>query len=482
MAIQKAITKYGAVVGVDMQDYSVFRAIPFAKPPVGELRFAPPEEPIPWIGERECSSFADAPLQYSRAASPKGAPSRHWMMPEPPVPATSEDCLYLNVWTPAKSEQEKLPVMVWIHGGGFNQSWSFKPIYDGSELCKKGVVVVTVAQRVSAMGYLTHKRLAGQNGCGPCGNWGLLDQNMALRWVQENINAFGGDSSRITIFGQSSGGMSVKFHLVSPLSRSLFSRAIVHSGGGLNAGDPMRTWQELASITEKAMEHLGWDFDDLMTLDGELVNQSICETAGKIMEKELFIYQPCMDGYFFPEMPEKLLYDGRISEADIICGTVNGDSWMFSRGVRDQLLSNQEALRAFSFSPQEAWARHFQRQGLPPIRSYFFERNQQGHGSPHSSELPYVFKTLDKRGYEYDEYDIELSEIMSSYWINFAKTGDPNGEGLPLWPYNTAEAPLSIHFTDSAVQTSRLCNDEEAERVIEYTIRHPGFLETLADF
>lgn len=485
MALTKAKTKYGVVTGIPGNcGNTVFKGVPYAKPPVGELRFMPPVEPDRWEGERACDSFSAACIQYHRKTSAR--PGGKHQPPPRPQYTQSEDSLYLNIWTPAEAPNDKLPVMFWIHGGGFNAGAGFDAEFDGTAINERGVILVTINHRGSVMGYITHPELDKRDPRGVSGNYGLLDQAAAMRWVKENIAAFGGDPDNITVFGQSSGGMSTKFHLCSPRSAGLFRRAIIHSGGGLNGGDPVRPIKQLQKITEGAMKILGWTMDDLLTRDATEVTENICAAAEQYTEgRELFIYQPCVDGWFFNDMPEKAIVDGTFNDVDIMSGSVNGDAWMFSRRVRDQLEDKPDALRAFAYSPGISLARYLERIGKNPIHTFFLEREQgDGRGMPHAADLAYVFGTLDVRPNPNTRtpFDYEASGILCDYWTNFAKTGDPNGDGLPPWPRYTAAEPVALHFTDEYIRAEVIDGDAESNRVIEYTIAHPGMLENLEGF
>ena len=482
MAILEAKTKYGVVKGVPGNDphTTVFRGIPYAKPPIGELRFAPPCEPEPWNEPLLCDHFRDACIQFERRTSngPKFFKTSSPRECARQV-SQSEDCLYLDVYTPANSTEEKLPVMFWIYGGCFNSGYTFHPAYDGEAINRHGCILVTVSYRCNLMGFLALKDVAS-------GNMGMLDQVMALKWVQENIGAFGGDKDNVTIFGQSAGGMSTKFHLVSPLSRGLFHKAIIHSGGGLNGADPTRPVEELAEISQKCLDILGWTKEDLMTRPAKEISVAMGDTAEELLQekKELYVFQPCVDGYFLPEIPEKSLKEGKMADAEVINFSVTGDSWMFSRKVRGELQDRPEALRAFAYSPSQSMARNQNRIGGKPIRTCFFERLVPGdeRGTPHGSELQYMFGTLSRFPRPWTPYDMELSYAMTKYWTNFAKTGDPNGEGLPQWPLYTEETPFTMHFTNDGFRAENIVDSAEADHVVEFTIAHPGMLESLEGF
>lgn len=488
MAFEKVKTKYGVVAGAADGESIVFHGVPYAKPPVGELRFHSPVEPEAWEGELDCTRPNAVACQYSR----RKIAATSCLRPDPNKkyedPAVSEDCLYLNIWTPAEQSGEKLPVLCWIHGGMFTIGWGHEPEIDGKLINQNGVILVTVDYRLGALGFLAHPELAKRDVTGATGNYGFQDQVMALRWIKENIAAFGGDPDRITIHGYSAGGISSKLHLVSPLSRGLLFGSIVQSGGGLNAADPFRPVEDLQEITQRTLDHLGWTVDDLFTRPAEEMNTMLCDAAAEVTQgKEIFIFQPCIDGYTFTELPEKSIAEGNYDQnVNVICGSVKGDFWMFSRKVLPQLKeqNNQEAIATFAKTPGVAWGRNNARKGFKPIRSYFFEHIIPGPEgtSPHGVELPYLFGTISLFDRPWTDFDYRLQEVINGYWTNFAKTGDPNGEGLPQWPYYTEETPYTMHFTDDTIKAENIIDGPVADRVIEFTIENPGMLESLENF
>ncbi|MCD8022902.1 MAG: carboxylesterase family protein [Lachnospiraceae bacterium] len=411
MALLEAMTKYGPVKGVPGNDphTTVFRGIPYAKPPVGELRFAPPQEPESWSEVLECAKFRNACIQFERRRS-NGPIFYKTSSPRECARevSQSEDCLYLDIYTPALSVGDKLPVMVWIYGGGFNSGYSFHPAYDGEEINRKGCILVTINYRCNVMGFLALDGVAS-------GNMGMLDQVLALKWVQENITSFGGDKDNVLIFVQSAGGMSTKFHLVSPLSRGLFHKAIIHSGGGLNGADPTRPVEELKEISQKCLDILGWTKEDLMTRDASEISVCMGDTAEDMLKdnKELFVFQPCIDGVYLTEIPEISLKEGKMADVDVIDCTVEGDSWMFSRKVRDQLMDRPEVLRAFSYASTQSLARSQNRIGGKSIRTFYWERHVPGdhRGAPHGCDLQYMFGTLSRFERPWTSYDLELSYL-----------------------------------------------------------------------
>lgn len=482
MAITRVNTQYGAVVGVPgkTEQYSVFKKIPYAKPPVGELRFTPPQKPEPWEGERDCSCFPPAPIQMRHGGGEL---------------SMSEDCLYLNIYTPAQTGQEKLPVLFWIFGGVFQFGYGHEPTYDGEAICAKDCILVTINYRVNIFGFFNTPELEQKNG-GPR-NFGILDQIAALEWVRENISAFGGDPERIMIFGQSAGGVSTRILLTSPLTRGMIGRAVAHSGGGLNEADLVRPRDEFTKMCTDAMEYLGWSVDDLMTAEPqELLSKMVEAVKETIPVPDLAYFQPFIDGYSITDVPGVNLYNGKFSDIPIMCGTVAGDSWMFTRKVRQELEGNIDYFRAFAYSPGVAWARRNLSEGRTPIYTYYMDRKQPpkehsywrngappfGADTPHAAELAYVFGTLDLVDTRFDAYDHTLSEVFTTYWTNFAKTGDPNCAELPEWPKYTAQTPVSMHFGQDEVKAENLIQNEAQERVIAFSETHPGMLTSLEGF
>ncbi|MCC8156458.1 MAG: carboxylesterase family protein [Oscillospiraceae bacterium] len=484
-------TKYGTVCGVVDQkgDIVSYKGVPFAAPPVGERRFAPPQPPEPWEGELVCDGFRPACVQPFRSSF--GHPPRRCF--------TAEDCLYLNIWTPAERGDAPLPVMLWIYGGGFTSGRAAAPELDGAALARKGVILVTCTYRCGPLGFFALPELAARAGTDTPRNLGLLDQIAALEWIRDNIAAFGGDSGNVTIFGQSAGGMSVRMLLCAPPAAGLFRRAIVHSGGGLNEGDPIRPLAEMEALCARALAHLGWTVDDLLRRDAQEVTEKLIDAGNAVTERELYVFQPFIDGYSIVDVPGKLICAGAFPEnVSLMCGTVSGDSWMFSRKVRPLLENNQAALRAFSYSPTISWGRTQVKNGRAPLYGYYYEHLRPGEQplrtpdgtvqtiAVHGSEIPFVFGNLNGgdsgTDYPWTPYDYALSGAMGDYWVNFAETGDPNGGGLPHWEPFTASAPEVMHFRDDGWGMANIVDHPEAERVIQYTMEHPGMLEDLQGF
>lgn len=478
-------TNFGMAEGIAGKDpgVTVFRGIPYAKLPVGELRFRPPAQPEPWEGTRLFDAFSASCIQAGRPGAERPGEGKM---------NTSEDCLTLNIWTPARAAEERLPVLFWIYGGAFRGGSGADPEFDGEALAAKGAVVVTFNYRCTALGFFSTKEMEERMRAG--GNLGLLDQIAALRWVQNHIAAFGGDRERVTVFGQSAGGISVRMLLTSPLAKGLFSRAIVQSGGGLNEADPVRPKEEFQSLCRQCLEMLGWTEDDLMQKDADEVQEQL-ETAARdiLAGRELALFQPFLDGVSLTEVPGKAIAQGAAADVPVICGTVAGDSWMFSRKVRGQI-ENPACFRGFSLSPSQSWGRRQQELGRAPIYTYYLDRKQPpremhfhrgappfGDFAPHSTEIAYVFGTLAARRQAHEPLDYAMSEQLQQYWVNFAATGDPNGPGLPAWPPFT-ETRQTLHIGDGGIAAENVVQNEAEERVIAYTMEHPGLLESLEGF
>ena len=485
MAITKAKTNYGTVTGIRAANprHSKFLGIPFAKPPVGILRFAPPQKPDKWGGELVCDHFAPSCMQRIRED-------------ETEYFSASEDCLYLNIYTPAESENESLPVMVWIYGGGFNGGHPNHPLLDGEAFNKRGAILVTFAYRCGPLGFFAHPEIDKRFGSST--NLGLLDQIAALEWVQENIAAFGGDPKRVLLFGQSAGGLSTRMHLTSPRSKGLFSRAILQSGGGLNEADPVRPKEEMSQICISLLEYLGWSFEELMQKDAMTVILELGRAMRESRPGQWAVFQPFVDGVTLTDVPGKLIAEGRYVDIPIISGSVPGDAQMFIRPIARKIIDNMDYLRAFSYSPGVAWARHQIRTGRKPIYSYYLDRTQPEPGStkfaplhhaplpfgnecPHESDIAYVFGTIGVKesfGTKFEEFDHYLSDAMCDYWVSFAANGVPDAPDLPAWPAYTSETPFVMHFSDKGIIAEDLISNDQELRAIEYAESHPGLTET----
>jgi para-nitrobenzyl esterase len=463
----------------------VYRGIPFAAPPVGELRWKAPKPPASWQGVREATAFGSA----------------CWQTPYPPaaaiyqakLPPLSEDCLYLNVWTTAKAAKDKLPVMVWIHGGGFTRGSGTTEAYDGENLARRGVVVVTINYRLGVFGFFSHPALTAESSHHASGNYALLDQIAALEWVKKNIAAFGGDPGCVTIFGESAGSWAVNALMASPLAKGLFHRAIGESGGSFS---PMRT----LAAAEKSGEQLAASLGEGNSNDGKagkdndrlkVLRARPAEELLKAAEDP--VVRPIVDGWVLPQDVATIFVQGKQNDVPLIVGS-NADegttlapqgalvrSATFTSGVHqrygnlaDQFLkvypatSDEESVASFFASYRDGvfgwemrtWARAATRTGHHPAYLYYFSRRPPGPQSRrlrafHASEIPYVFGNF-FWPFPWEEADHKLSETISSYWVNFARSGNPNGEGLPKWPAYSAGDDQTMELGDHVGPSSHI--------------------------
>lgn len=455
----------GVIEGVMDNDLRVFKGVPFAAPPVGDLRWKAPQPAEKWSGVKLATKFAPAPMQGGEPSSGK-----------------SEDCLYLNIWTPAKSADEKLPVMVWIHGGGFSFGSSSDPMSDGANLARKGVIVVSVAYRVGQIGFLSHPELSAENPQGISGNYGLLDQIAGLAWIQQNIAAFGGDPKNVTIFGESAGGISVSMLCASPLAKGLFHAAISQSGGSFGParsetypGENMKTLAQAEQDGVKYVAELGLkSIKELREIEVEkLIPKGWTLPGG----------WPVIDGYVIPDDQFNLYQKGAFNDVPVLIGYNSDEGLSFSPGkTAEEYIANvnerfgpftEELLKAYPLANDKvgrsarnlmrdaafgwhtwSWARLQAEKGKSNVYYYYFDRHMEqpqdspmaDHGTPHGMDVPFVFMNIDKSNPFVSEEDIPFSEKIGTYWTNFAKYHNPNGEGLVEWPAFTNDNPLVLYL------------------------------------
>lgn len=452
--IQTVPVTGGQVQGVVKDGVASFKGIPFAAPPVGDLRWKPPQPVKPWSGVRKADAFGPAPMQNRAPSMLMGGWSR-----------VSEDCLYLNVWTPATNADEKLPVMVWIYGGGFMIGMTSMPLYDGTRLAQKGVVLVSVAYRLGPFGFLAHPELSRESGKGS-GCYGLQDQVAGLCWVRDNIAQFGGDPSRVTIFGESAGGASVSLLAVVPTAKGLFHRAIAESGSAI-APDRLVSLPAAEQTGSKFLSQLGaTDLKSARAVSAE-------EIQNAIKGLSLGQFRPVPDGDFLPGDPYELFQKGEFNDTPILVGFNSDEGAWFARlvwsGATPDTIekqvrnifgpaagrvlrtyphstageinkSSREILRdAFMGWPTCAWAKLQSSKGRHRAYVYYFDHRNtsSAEGAIHAAELAYVFRNLSAfpgAPSPPRAEDVALADLISSYWVNFAKSGDPNGPGLPAWP------------------------------------------------
>lgn len=428
----------GKVEGVagEIPGVMVYKGIPYAAPPVGDLRWKQPQPVIPWEGVRKCDTFGAASLQGDQTVG-----SFYWKeFYQGGDPVRSEDCLYLNVWTPAAGQQDaKLPVIFWIHGGGYMGGYGHEIEFDGNAYAQKGVILVTINYRLGMCGFLAHPLLTAENGGKGSGNYGLFDQLAALKWVKNNIAAFGGDPDNVTVMGQSAGAGSVQSLISSPLSKGYIHRAVIQSGGGLGGIIAPRSLADAEKMGE-AM----WNEAGVSTLEEMRAYPAdkFQELMMKYMMKQNGFsgglpYSPCVDGELLTASLDETAKAG--GELDI--------PYMIG-------YASEDLMPDVMWKAAVNWSLLLEEQGRKPAYVYCFNRDLPGEDMPsdpqmgsfgdmsgafHSSELWYMFGTLGKCWRPMEEDDYALSEVMVSYWTNFAKTGDPNGDGVPRWDPCTKE-------------------------------------------
>jgi para-nitrobenzyl esterase len=445
----------GLVSGVAGSDTAVrvFRGIPYAAPPVGKLRWRAPQPAAHWDGVRKADQFGAMCMQ----------PAFRGPNPTANQPKMSEDCLFLNVWTAATSASERRPVMVWIHPGGYQTGSGSTPGYDGEALAKKGVVLVTINYRLGVFGFFSHPELTKESENHASGNYGLMDQVAALQWVQKNIAGFGGDPQRVTVFGDSAGSSSISNLMGSPRAKGLFQRASGESGA----------WMGLSVATTRTLaegEQAG------VKMTEELQAQSLEDLRAKSAEDLLKGGRaggPVIDGWFLPEDVGTIFAEGKQNDVPLISGSNKDEGTFFLQPTTAEKFIERSRARfgdqtdAFlklypAGSDEEAntsqlaafrdelafvmriWARaqtktghskaflyYFTHEPPPPVGST--SRGGLGSGATHGAEAQYIFQNL-LAPRAWTDLDHQVSDMLSSYWVNFATNGDPNGKGLAKWP------------------------------------------------
>ncbi len=460
----------GRIIGEQQGNVAVFRGIPYAAPPVGELRWRPPQLPANWAGDRAATTFGAACPQDSTLAD---------MMQES-LPPLSEDCLTLNVWKTAASAEAKQPVMVWIHGGGLTLGWGHQRGYDGTHLARRGVVLVSINYRLGPLGFLAHPALSVESNEGISGNYGLLDQIAALEWVQRNIEAFGGDPDNVTIFGESAGATSVNALMASPHADGLFHRAIAQSAwvtptnyAKLNEALPtVASAESLGERWAASVAGAGADLEALRALSVDAILQGTGSNYPVVVT---------VDGWFMPDTSSARFLAGQQHDVPLMVGTNADEGTMFldalpfetvaayEAGLRqlygpiaDRMLTLYPAVRDsdlfaarnqlitdtwFVQGTQDMLLGHHRVRA--PAYQYVFTRRSQripAWGAHHGLEIGYAFGNLPSQAM--DATDRALSDAMVSYWVNFAMAGDPNGTGLRKWPPHEPATGYYLEFGD----------------------------------
>jgi para-nitrobenzyl esterase len=467
--IPQAKVAGGTVAGVMVDGISQFKGIPFAAPPVGDLRWKAPQPVKPWPGVRQTAAFGPACIQ-DPVLGERMAPGV----------ALSEDCLFLDIWTPARTSGEKLPVITWIYGGGFTGGMTSAPLYDGANFAKKGVVFVSISYRVGVMGFLATPDLSRESGHGS-GNFGMLDQIAALHWIQKNIAQFGGDPSKVTILGHSAGGFAVSMLAGSPLAKGLFRGVISESGANFVppqesawAGGSIQALPMSEAAGQKWLDGLG-----APTLEqARALSAKVLDTAQRSPGAPRF--WPAVDGYVITGDQYALWRQGRFNDTPILVGDVSDEAAAFGAQKTDAAAFEAEVRRGYGKEAdailavyphataeqavraatqlrsdtnfdwaQYTWARLEAAHGKHQAYVYYFDRPsaRDPNGSSHGQEVGYVFGNLGVGGRAAPTAeDHALSAQMQGYWVNFATTGNPNGAGLPEWPAFSDAAPLVMRF------------------------------------
>ena len=453
-------TNYGKVEGLINSETGVhqFLGVPFAKPPVGDLRWKSPQKPEEWNDVLEVKSFGNAPVQTNVFGD------MVYRSPE-----KSEDCLYLNIWTPDVAPNQKLPVLVYFYGGGYVAGDASEPRYDGEALAKKGIVAITVNYRLNIFGFFVHPQLSKESGYGGSGNYGLLDQSAALHWVYENIANFGGDPRKITIGGESAGSISVSAQMASPLSKDLLAGAIGESGASI--------YPTLAPVALSEAEKIGADFVEKSGYTFEEFRQLSTEDLFKIYnDSGRFGFPTVLDNYFFTKSLPEVFEAGEQAQIPMLVGWNTQE--MAAEGFMQELEMNVEnfnkklkefysddfeaASRVYSVSADKdvrkiatavasdqfigystwKWIDLHAKNSEEPVFRYLFARvkpsedaNNNPFGAPHASEIEYFLGNLESlNNSALTKTDEQISDTIQKYLLNFIKTGDPNSKDLVNWP------------------------------------------------
>jgi para-nitrobenzyl esterase len=472
----------GELQGAVQDGVLSFKGIPFAAPPVGDLRWRAPQPVKAWTGVRPATAYGHDCMQlpFPSDAAPLGT-------------QPDEDCLVLNVWRPSQQTPGKLPVLVWIYGGGFVNGGSSPAVYDGSQFAKRGVVLVSFNYRVGRFGFFAHPALTKESPKGPLGNYAYMDQLAAMQWVKRNIGAFGGDPNQVTVFGESAGGMSVHMLLTSPLAKGLYQRAIVESGGGRSGLLPMRRLKEDVPNGPKSAESIGVAFAKSVGIEGD--DAAALAALRKVPADKVVaglnlasmgaaaathVGGPLIDGQILVEAPEDAFRAGRNHKVPLIIGansmdigfsaaktldevfTPFGDDKDKARAAYDpnnsgdiRAVGTRVAMDRFMIEPARFVAKVLATQGA---KAYVFRfsyvaesMRKQWPGAPHATEIPYVFDTVAaKYGKDLTPADAAAGQAANIYWTNFAKSGDPNSPAaVPApWPAYDPKTEGILDFTN----------------------------------
>jgi para-nitrobenzyl esterase len=479
---QPVRTNAGMLAGTPASDpaVTVFRGVPFAAPPVGNLRWRAPKPVAPWQGVRKAAEFgANCIQQIVEKRDP-------WTQEFMAHGATSEDCLYLNVWTAASRAGEKRPVLVYAHGGGFTEGSGSIGAYDGEALAKKGLVVVTINYRLGVLGFLAHPDLTRESDRNASGNYGLLDQIAALQWIRDNIAAFGGDPSCVTFSGQSAGAMSVHALVLSPLAKGLIHRAVAESG-------QLNSPRKLADA-----EQDGVRFAESKGAKSLADLRALSATEFAARPAAPLRFGPVTDGYVIPAdaTPADIPFltgsnadeGGAVPHPTILADAYRQGATRRFGDLGERFLAlypaatDAEAQQMQNRSSRDQaraslylWAVKREQAGKSKVFTYFFSHPLPGpdiekYGAFHTSEVPYVFDSLSRSDRPFTAADRKLADTISSYWVNFARSGDPNGKSLPVWPAVSADRALTMELGDE-VRAIEVADKERLDFFREFLAR-----------
>lgn len=478
----------GKIQGSTDQNVTSFKGIPFAAPPVGNLRWKAPQPVTPWSDIKQTTQYGHDCMQlpFPSDAAPLGT-----------VPA--EDCLVMNVWKPANAEGKNLPVMVWIYGGGFVNGGSSPAVYDGSEFAKQDVIFVSFNYRVGRFGFFAHPALTKEDPDGLKGNYGFMDQIAALKWVQTNIQAFGGDPYQVTLVGESAGGFSIHTLMNSPLAKGLFQRAIIQSGGGRTDIGGGRRISTVNAVGSESAESIGLKFAAKFNIHGSdekalaalraLPAEDIVSGLNMATMGDPTYAGPMIDGKVVTAQPKDFYDAGTGINIPLMVGTTD-----YEIGFPPKVSSMAEALKQFGHDNLESAAQIFKQTGVTDPQevaqaissdllmvepSRYVERHATAQGQPvyayrfayvadsvkkewpgafHATDIPFAFNTVKARFAEALTKNDEAAAIQTnSYWVNFAKNGNPNGDGLPTWSrYNTKQDNIMLLSNEGAEKSGMI--------------------------
>jgi len=485
----------GLLAGAEAADpgVTVFKGVPFAAPPVGDLRWRAPQPPAAWPGVRKADAFAASCMQNIVDVR------KPWTYEFMAHGAISEDCLYLNVWTPAKAAGERHPVLVFIHGGANTEGSGSVPVYDGTGLATKGLVVVTINYRLGPFGFLAHPELTQEASYHASGNYGFLDQIAAVRWVKTNIAAFGGDPSCITVAGQSAGASGVRNLLVSPLAAGQFHRAIAESGVSLGGAPRTLADAEADGVRYARAKNVA----SIAALRALTAQQIAAPPVGGTP----FRWGTVVDGYALVGGETDLFASGRHNDVPMLTGTNRDESGagpqptttaaafqqqvaqrygdrasaflaLYPAGSDDEARASANAsARDIARVTTSLWAAQRAATAKSTTFTYFWDHTLPGpdaaqYGAFHTSEVPYVMNSLARSDRPFAADDRKIADVLSSYWVNFTTAGDPNGKGLPHWP-SVREAPDRTMNVGDTFEPIPLAGSQEKRQLVQAILQRP---------